>query len=62
MMDLNWKKSAILRNITELEKHNQAFEKFEFLNKFITISDLQGANGQTLCNECDKPIEASEAF
>lgn len=42
MMDSNWKKSAVLKHLTELEKHNQMYQRYEFLNQFILVSDGKG--------------------
>ena len=62
MMDSNWKKSAILKHLTELEKHNQMYQRYEFLNQFILVSDGSSDQGQTLCSDCSKPIQPNQGF
>jgi len=38
-LELNHKKSLILKNLTTVEKHNLAFEKCNILKEFIIITE-----------------------
>ena len=54
MLSINWRNSSIVNKLTEVEKFNQEYAQYQFLNSFIMICDESTENeeGPTLCSYC----------
>ena len=54
MLSINWRNSSIVNKLTEVEKFNQEYAQYQFLNSFIMICDESAENeeGPTLCSYC----------
>lgn len=59
-MEMDKKERALLtlKNITEMEAFNQEMQKFEFMMRFVQVSE-DNELGTTMCAFCDKPIQLS---
>ena len=59
-MEMDKKERALLtlRNITDMEVFNQEMQKFEFMMRFVKISE-DNELGTTMCDFCGKPIQMS---